>query len=157
MPLLLDDQICFTLYATSIAVTRTYKPLLDAMCITYPQYLVLSVLGEQDGATVGAIANRLVLASSTVTPLVKRLEQVGLVRRARSATDERQVQVWLTQPGHECLARSACLGTLLVERSGMTLEAVAALNAQVKTLQAALADKPKSGVRLSSRREASRL
>ncbi len=73
MSTLLNDQICFTLYATSMAINRTYKPMLDAMGITYPQYLVLSVLAEEDGMTIGAIATRLSLESSTVTPPVKRL------------------------------------------------------------------------------------
>ncbi len=79
MPLPLDKQICFTLYNTSMAVTRLYKPMLDEMGITYPQYLVLSVLNETDGITIGAIAERLSLESSTVTPPVKRLEQAGFV------------------------------------------------------------------------------
>ena len=74
MPLPLDSQICFTLYATSMAVGRTYKPMLDEMGITYPQYLVLNVLGEEDGRTIGIIAARLALDSSTITPLVKRME-----------------------------------------------------------------------------------
>lgn len=86
VPAPLDSQICFTLYATSIAITRTYKPMLDSIGITYPQYLVLTALGEEDGLTVGAIADRLALESSTVTPLVKRLEQASLVGRRRSVT-----------------------------------------------------------------------
>ena len=92
----LDEQLCFTLYATSIAVTRMYKPMLDRMGITYPQYLVLAALGERDGLTVGAIADRLALESSTVTPPIKRMEQAGLVERRRSKEDERQVNVFLT-------------------------------------------------------------
>jgi MarR family transcriptional regulator, organic hydroperoxide resistance regulator len=80
----LDEQLCFTLYATSMAVTRMYKPMLDRMGITYPQYLVLAALGEQDGLSVGAIADRLSLESSTVTPPLKRMEQAGLVERRRS-------------------------------------------------------------------------
>ena len=138
MPLPLDDQICFTLYATSMAITRTYKPMLDAMGITYPQYLVLSVLGEEDATTIGAIASRLALESSTVTPLVKRLEQAGLVTRQRSQVDERQVQVRLTDAGRALLVKSNCLGETLIERSGMTPEQVDALNEQVKALRDAL-------------------
>jgi DNA-binding MarR family transcriptional regulator len=136
----LDNQICFTLYATSMAVNRTYKPMLDAMGITYPQYLVLSVLGEDDGATVGAIADRLALESSTVTPPVKRLEQAGFVTRRRSQVDERQVQVYLTESGRALLNRCDCLGETLVARSAMTLEQIEALNLQVKALRAALVE-----------------
>jgi DNA-binding MarR family transcriptional regulator len=138
VPASLDNQICFTLYATSMAINRTYKPMLDAMGITYPQYLVLNVLGEEDGMTIGAIASRLALESSTVTPLVKRLEQAGLVIRQRSQVDERQVQVRLTDAGRALLIQSNCLGETLIERSGMTPEQVDALNRRVQALRDAL-------------------
>ena len=138
LPLPLNDQICFTLYATSMAIVRTYKPMLDAMGITYPQYLVMSVLGEEDGLTIGAIAGRLALESSTVTPPVKRLEKAGLVVRRRSQVDERQVQVLLTDAGRGLVVRSNCLGEALVSRSGMTLEQLNVLNRQVQNLREAL-------------------
>lgn len=145
MPLPLDDQICFSLYATSMAITRTYKPMLDAMGITYPQYLVLNVLGEasaqDDGATVGAIAQRLALESSTITPLVKRLEQAGLVVRQRSTVDERQVRVTLTEAGRALLDRCDCLGQTLVTKSAMTLEQLDALNRQVQALRETLVER----------------
>lgn len=134
----LDDQLCFTLYTTNIAINRTYKPMLDAMGITYPQYLILNVLGEEDGATVGAIADRLALESSTITPPVKRLEQAGLVERRRSRVDERQVQVWMTDAGRALLDESNCLGATLVERSGMLRAQIDALNEQVRVLREAL-------------------
>lgn len=140
MPLPLSHQICFTLYATSMAITRTYKPMLDAMGITYPQYLVLSVLGEQDGMTVGGIAEKLALESSTVTPPVQRLEQAGFVRRERSKVDERQVQVWLTAAGRARLIDADCLGETLIQKSGMTPEAVEALTQQVQALRKALVE-----------------
>lgn len=140
MPLPLSNQICFTLYATSMAITRTYKPMLDAMGITYPQYLVLSVLGEQDGMTVGGIAEKLALESSTVTPPVQRLEQAGFVRRERSKVDERQVQVWLTAAGRARLIDADCLGETLIQKSGMTPEAVEALTQQVQALRKALVE-----------------
>jgi len=138
VPFALQDQICFTLYATSMTISRTYKPMLDAMGITYPQYLVLNVLGAEDGLTIGAIANRLDLESSTVTPPVKRLEQAGLVARQRDHKDERQVHVRLTDAGRELVERSNCLGETLIERSGMTVEQLNALNRQVQSLRAAL-------------------
>jgi DNA-binding MarR family transcriptional regulator len=142
VPIPLDNQICFTLYATSMAITRTYKPMLDAMGITYPQYLALSVLGEEDGATVGAIAHRLSVESSTITPLVKRLEQAGLVARQRSTVDERQVQVRLTEAGRALLTQCDCLGETLVAKSAMTLEQLDALNRQVQAMRAALVENP---------------
>ncbi len=138
MPLPLDNQICFTLYATSMAINRTYKPMLDEMGITYPQYLVLNALGEADGMSVGTIARRLALESSTVTPLVKRLEQAGLATRQRSQTDERQVQVDLTAAGRKLLVQCNCLNETLIERSGMTLAQLDALNRQVQALRDAL-------------------
>ena len=142
MPAPLDSQLCFTLYATSMAITRTYKPMLDAMGITYPQYLVLNALGEADGLTVGAIADRLALESSTVTPLVKRLERASLVERRRSEIDERQVEVSLTAAGRALLVRSSCLNDTLVERSGMDLDQMEALNRQVQALRDALRSAP---------------
>ena len=138
MPASLDNQLCFTFYATSMAIIRGYKPMLDAMGITYPQYLVLSVLGEADGATIGAIAGRLALESSTVTPPVKRLEQAGLVIRRRSQIDERQVQVRLTDAGRALLVQSTCLGESLIARSGLTPEEFDALNRRVQALRDAL-------------------
>jgi DNA-binding MarR family transcriptional regulator len=139
MPVSLDKQICFSLYATSMAVTRVYKPMLDAMGITYPQYLVLTVLGEEDGLTIGAIAGRLFLESSTITPPVKRMEQAGLVTRQRNDDDERQVQVHLTAAGRKLLERSNCLGEALLARSGMTVEQIGVLNRKIQSLRDALA------------------
>ncbi|MDL2408699.1 MarR family winged helix-turn-helix transcriptional regulator [Rhizobium calliandrae] len=138
-PVPLDNQLCFSLYAASIAINRTYKPMLDVMGITYPQYLVLCTLGENDGLTVGAIADRLALESSTVTPPVQRLEQAGHVERRRSKFDERQVHVWLTATGRALFNKSSCLGETLVERSGMTAEQVEALNQSVRELKNVLA------------------
>jgi DNA-binding MarR family transcriptional regulator len=137
-PYPLDDQLCFSLYSANIAINRTYKPMLDEMGITYPQYLVLSALAEHDGRTVGAIAERLSLESSTITPPVKRLEQAGLVQRRRSTTDERQVHVWLTEAGRELIHRSKCLGDALMERSGMTAGEFQAFNRKIHALLDAL-------------------
>lgn len=138
MPRPLANQICFTLYATSMAINRTYKPMLDEMGITYPQYLMLSVLGEEDGLTIGAIANRLSLDSSTITPPMKRLEKAGLVSRQRSQVDERQVQARLTDAGRALLVQCDCLGDTLIERSGMSAAQIEALNQQVQSLREAL-------------------
>jgi DNA-binding MarR family transcriptional regulator len=138
MPLPLTDQLCFTLYATSLEVNRTYKPMLDAMGLTYPQYLVLTALGEADGMTVGAIASRLGLESSTVTPPIKRMEQAGLVTRRRADADERLVQVFLTATGRSTLRESDCLNQTLLRQSGLSVDDIDTLNRQLQSLHAAL-------------------
>lgn len=140
----LNEQLCFSLYSASMAVGRAYKPLLDAIGITYPQYLVLHALWEQDARTIGAIAERLALESSTVTPLVKRLEAAGHVTRQRNPNDERQVRVLLTDSGRELRQRCGCLAEELVARSGLSVDQLAALNQQVATLRRALAGDPQS-------------
>jgi DNA-binding MarR family transcriptional regulator len=134
----LDGQLCFSLYAASMAVNRTYKPMLDAFGLTYPQYLVLSALWEQDGLAVSAIADRLSLESSTITPLVKRLEAAEFLTRERNPMDERQVIVSLTAKGRSLYQKTACLTQTLLERSGLTPEKLTKLNGQVRKLRDAL-------------------
>jgi DNA-binding MarR family transcriptional regulator len=131
----LDDLLCFSLYAASMAINRTYKPLLDKLGITYPQYLVLSALWEEDERTVGSIAERLSLESSTVTPLVKRLETAELVTRTRNSKDERQVFVALTRRGRDLKEKSRCLGETLLARSGMEPKELMALNQELRRLR----------------------
>jgi MarR family transcriptional regulator, organic hydroperoxide resistance regulator len=135
----LDEQLCFSLYGASMAINRAYKPVLDALEITYPQYLVLSALWEADGQTVGSIAERLGLDSSNVTPLVKRMEAAGLLTRLRNPKDERQVLVHLTEAGREMQARSACLGQTLFSAAGMSVERLVQLNAEVQAFRDAVA------------------
>ncbi|MEH3041785.1 MAG: MarR family transcriptional regulator [Sphingomonas paucimobilis] len=138
-PLPLDEQLCFSLYAATIAINRTYKPMLDQMSITYPQFLVLLTLSEaEEGLTIGAIAERLSLEPSTITPLAKRMEAAGLVDRLRNPEDERQVQVRLTATGRARWAESGCLAPTVVARSGMTADRLVALNAEVTALRRAL-------------------
>ena len=96
----LDNQLCFALYSTSLAMTRLYKPLLSKLGITYPQYLVLLVLWETDSISVGTLGNRLFLDSGTLTPLLKRMQAAGWLNRTRAADDERRVVVSLTSNGH---------------------------------------------------------
>jgi DNA-binding MarR family transcriptional regulator len=99
IPLELDAQLCFALYSTSLAMTKTYKPLLDKVGLTYPQYLTMLVLWENDDLTVKQMAERLSLDSATMTPLLKRLEAQGYVKRVRGIEDERQVHIHLTDAG----------------------------------------------------------
>ena len=137
-PLALDDHLCFSLYSANMAVNRIYKPVLDRLGLTYPQYLVLSALAEEDGLTVSAIADRLALESSTVTPLVKRLEAAKLVNRNRNPKDERQVNVRLTDKGRALRGDAECLTDELL-RSGLKPPQLIALNKQVKQLRDRLA------------------
>ena len=105
-PLLLDSQLCFALYSTSLAMNKVYRKLLGGLDLTYPQYLVMLVLWEGDGITVTDIGERLFLDSATLTPLLKRLEAAGLVSRNRAQADERQVIVALTRQGRELRERA---------------------------------------------------
>jgi MarR family transcriptional regulator, organic hydroperoxide resistance regulator len=134
----LDSQLCFSLYAASMAVNRTYKPMLDRLGLTYPQYLVLSTLWEQDELAVSSIADRLALESSTITPLVKRLESAGFLTRKRNPNDERQVIVSLTAKGRSLNERTACLTDKLLEKSGFTPNQLTKLNVRVQKLRDAL-------------------
>ena len=105
-PLKLDSMLCFAVYAAGHAFTRFYKPRLDALGLTYPQYLVFLVLWEQDGLTVKALGEKLFLDSGTITPLVKRLEARGLLQRQRDDEDERQVRIFLTPEGRALRAKA---------------------------------------------------
>jgi DNA-binding MarR family transcriptional regulator len=100
LPLLLGNQLCFAVYSTAHAFNRAYKPLLDRLGLTYPQYLVMMVLWERDGVPVKDIGEKLFLDSGTLTPLLKRMEAADLVKRTRSTQDERQVLIALTPHGH---------------------------------------------------------
>lgn len=138
-PLPLDQQLCFSIYGASIAINRTYKPLLDQFGLTYTQYLVLNALWESDGQTVGAIAERLALEPSTITPLVKRLELAELVARRRSPEDERQVHVHLTETGKKLRKKIGCrLTDRLQQQSGLAVDELVALNRGVQALCDAL-------------------
>jgi len=136
-PLPLDRQLGFGLYSAFMAVSRTYKPWLDKLGLTYPQYLVMCVLWEDDDQTIGGIAARLDLESSTMTPLVKRLEQAGHVVRQRNPSDERQVRVKLTTEGRALRAETRTLADALYAKAGMTEAEVADLNQRVTALREA--------------------
>lgn len=139
-PVPLDDQLCFAIYSAGIAIQRAYKPLLDALELTYPQYLVLNVLWRNDAQTVGSVAQQLALESSTLTPLLKRLETAGLVRRTRNPTNERQVIIALTKDGDALRFRAGCLGDTLLEASGQTPAVLAKLNSEINQLRNAVYD-----------------
>ncbi|MBY0424156.1 MAG: MarR family transcriptional regulator [Cytophagales bacterium] len=111
----LDNQICFPFYAISRLITRAYQPFLDELGITYPQYLVLMVLWEKDLMTVNDIAERLILNTNTVTPLLKRMESLGLISRTKSSQDERKVIIGLTEKGHELKTKAAYIPESLIK------------------------------------------
>jgi MarR family transcriptional regulator, organic hydroperoxide resistance regulator len=134
-PLPLDRQLGFALYGAFMAVSRTYKPWLDKLGLTYPQYLVLSVLWEKDEQTISGIAARLDLEPSTITPLVKRLEEAKHVVRRRNPDDEREVKVLLTNKGRAIRAETKTLADALFEKSGMTVEGLVDLNTRIKALR----------------------
>lgn len=138
--LLLDHQLCFALHSASLAMTKVYKPHLDALGVTYPQYLVLLVLWERDGVTVSAIGERLFLDSGTLTPLLKRLEAQGLLSRTRDAQDERRVVIRLTDQGRALKQDAAAIPGCILGATGCTVEQVVDLARQVAELRDRLAE-----------------
>jgi DNA-binding MarR family transcriptional regulator len=134
----LRDQLCYAIYTAGIAVQRAYKPVLDELGLTYPQYLVLNILWAEDEQTVGSIADRLALESSTLTPLLKRLETAGHLRRTRNLNNERQVLVGLTDQGRALQHRAGCLSDTLLAASTQTPPELAALNRDVRHLRDAI-------------------
>ena len=142
--LALDQQVCFALYTASRAVTARYRPLLDELGITYPQYLVLLVLWERDARTVKELGAALRLDSSTLSPLLKRLEAAGLVARARRSDDERSVTVRLTGTGSALRERARAVPARLVCDGGLGIGELDALRETLVRLTAALTD-PQGG------------
>jgi DNA-binding MarR family transcriptional regulator len=130
----LDNQVCFLLYGASRAVTQLYQPLLEPLGLTYPQYLVLLVLWEEDGASVRRLCERLYLDSGTLTPLLTRLESAGLVRRSRSAADARVVDIHLTAAGKKLKRSARSVPEALLCRLGMPLGELARVRGELKRL-----------------------
>ena len=133
--LLLDNQLCFALYSASLTMTKVYKPLLEAIGLTYPQYLVMLVLWESDGMGVSTLGERLSLDSGTLTPLLKRMEQAGLLVRQRSPDDERRVTVSLTAAGRKLRHKAATIPACLLEATQCQADEVTALTRQIQTLR----------------------
>ena len=131
----LDHQLCFALYSASLAMTKLYKPLLDPLNLTYPQYLVMLVLWESDGITVSELGQRLQLDSGTLTPLLKRVEANGFVQRQRDSADERRVIVRLTSAGRALKSRAAKVPPNVACAAGCSLDELAALTRRLKSLR----------------------
>ena len=139
MTLAPEDMICFALYSTAHAMQKADRPLLAALGLTYPQYLVMSALWAEDAPlTVNGIGRRLHLESSTLTPLLKRLEVMGLVTRTRNADDERQVEIALTPAGQAMKARASGTPKSIAQKTGMTLDDIERLRDEVLALRARL-------------------
>jgi DNA-binding MarR family transcriptional regulator len=133
-----DQQLCFALYSASRAMTAAYRPVLTEMNLTYPQYLVMLVLWEEEHVTVGRLGERLQLDSGTLSPLLKRLESNGFVQRERSRDDERLVDVTLTPAGRRLEGRAQCIPEELGRATGMTQQQAADLRDAVRLLTDAL-------------------
>src|SRR5947207_5997802 len=134
-PLLLGNQLCFAIYSTAHAFNRVYKPLLDKLGLTYPQYLVMMVLWEQDGVPVKDIGEKLFLDSGTLTPLLKRMEAAGLVKRTRSTEDERQVLIALTPQGQALKEKARTVPQSILAASECSVAELVALKSEIVTLR----------------------
>lgn len=134
----MDNQLCFALYSASRATTAAYRPMLDAIGLTYPQYLVLMVMWEDKALTVRRLGQRLQLDSGTLSPLLKRLETAGYIHRDRSPTDERSVEVTLTAAGRELESQAQCVPEQLFTATGLKADEAEALRNAAQRLTVAL-------------------
>lgn len=133
--LLLDNQLCFALYSASLAMTKLYKPLLEELGLTYPQYLAMLVLWERDDLMVSELGERLYLDSGTLTPLLKRLEAAGLIARTRAVQDERRVHISLTAAGRKLKAKAMRIPGCILSASQCSLPEIIDLTQRVRTLR----------------------
>lgn len=133
--LALDHQLCFALYSASLAMTKLYKPLLDELGLTYPQYLAMLALWEADGVSVSTLGERLRLDSGTLTPLLKRLEAADLITRTRDASDERRVRVHLTPTGQRLKQRAARIPGCVLQAAQCSVTEAIELTRQVQRLR----------------------
>jgi DNA-binding MarR family transcriptional regulator len=135
LPLLLGNQLCFAIYSTAHAFNRVYKPLLDRLGLTYPQYLVMLVLWERDGVPVKDIGERLFLDSGTLTPLLKRLEAADLIKRTRSTEDERQVLIALTSKGQALREKAKAVPLAILTASDCSVAELSAMKNELVALR----------------------
>lgn len=138
--LLLDNQVCFALHSTSLLLTKVYKPLLQRLGLTYPQYLAMLVLWERDELTVGEISQRLLTDPGSLTPLLKRLAAEGLLTRTRSREDERVVIVKLTEQGHKLREQAKDIPQCILGASGRSVEQLRQLQEDLQVLRGHLQD-----------------
>jgi DNA-binding MarR family transcriptional regulator len=131
----LDNQICFAVYSAAHAFTRFYKPLLERLGLTYPQYLVMLALWERDGVPLKDIGERLFLDSGTLTPLLKRLEAAQLIKRTRGTEDERQVMIALTAQGHALKEKARTVPSSLLAASACSVAELSAMKNEIVALR----------------------
>jgi len=131
----LDNQICFAVYSAAHAFTRFYKPLLERLGLTYPQYLVMLALWERDGVPLKDIGERLFLDSGTLTPLLKRLEAAQLIKRTRGTEDERQVMIALTPQGHALKEKARTVPSSLLQASACSIAELSAMKNEIVALR----------------------
>lgn len=136
----IDDLLCFSIYSASHALNRLYKPMLDELKLTYPQYLAMVALWQENDQTVGALGRRLGLESNTLTPLLKRLEVLGYVERRRDPRDERQVRVRLTETGDGLRGKSQQITACVLDASGLSADDAVRLRDQIVALRDRLGD-----------------
>ena len=136
----LDEFLCFAVYSTNLAFNRVYKPLLDELGLTYPQYIALVALYEEADQTVGRLGEKLFLDSSTLTPLLKRLETAGLLVRYRATTDERQVIIALTEAGRALRERAQSVPEAVMCATDCSLDEIVSLKQQLEKLRGSLID-----------------
>src|SRR6185503_16488736 len=136
----LDDFLCFAIYSTNLAVNRVYKPLLDQLGLTYPQYIVLIALYDEDDQTVGGLGDKLFLDSSTLTPLLKRMEAMGHLTRQRDPEDERQVRVRLTPQGRSLREKGIMSRSSLLNSTNFSPTEYEQLREKMVKLRAYLSD-----------------
>ena len=135
----LDNQLCFALYSTSLAMTKIYKPMLHELGLTYPQYLSMLVLWEKDGLMVSELGQRLYLDSGTLTPLLKRLEAASFITRIRAVEDERRVHITLTSSGRKHKAKAAKIPACILSASQCSISEISDRTRQVQSLRQHLA------------------
>ena len=136
----LDSQLCFALYSASLATTKLYKPVLEKLGLTYPQYLALLALWEQDGLAVNELGERLFLDSGTLTPLLKRMEAAGWLQRERASADERRVLVTLTPAGRALKRRALVVPQRLASATGCSAGELASLTTRLQQLRTQVLD-----------------
>ncbi|MEN8275319.1 MarR family transcriptional regulator [Acinetobacter seifertii] len=135
----LENQLCFLIYSTNLALNQLYRKLLTPLGITYPQYLVMLVLWEKDEITVSEIGNKLFLESSTLTPILKKLEAIQLVNRTRSKEDERQVIITLSEKGKELKQQAVNIPAHILEASSCDMTTLLGLKDQLTQLRTNIA------------------
>ncbi|WP_319484010.1 MarR family transcriptional regulator [uncultured Cohaesibacter sp.] len=139
----LDRQLCFSLYSASLAMTQLYKPLLEPLGLTYPQYLIMLILWEKDGVSLKDIGSRLGQKSGALTPVLKRLEQDGLVKRVRDEKDERALNISLTEKGEALRKPASKVAPCVAEACGMSIPELIDLKAKLEELRKNLLDSQK--------------